>query len=162
MTHQYKVNDKKYQGKRLDIFLSENLVELSRSKIKYLIKNSKVLVNGEIEDPDYKISLNDKIKIDIEKSKESINEFIRNKGDTAYHPSCTCKMGNDESSVVNEELKVYGIDKLRVVDASIMPNIITGNLNAATVMIAEKASDLILNRSPLELEEHNFYRANYN
>ena len=97
-----------------------------------------------------------------EKSKESINEFIRNKGDTAYHPSCTCKMGNDESSVVNEELKVYGIDKLRVVDASIMPNIITGNLNAATVMIAEKASDLILKRSPLELEEHNFYRANYN
>ena len=71
-------------------------------------------------------------------------------------------MGNDESSVVNEDLKVYGIDKLRVVDASIMPNIITGNLNAATVMIAEKASDLILKRSPLELEEHNFYRANYN
>ena len=54
-------------------------------------------------------------------------------------------MGKDNLSVVDEELKVYGIDGLRVIDASIMPNIITGNLNASTVMIAEKASDLIAN-----------------
>ena len=53
-------------------------------------------------------------------------------------------MGKDNLSVVDEELKVYGIDGLRVIDASIMPNIITGNLNASTVMIAEKASDMIL------------------
>ena len=76
---------------------------------------------------------------------EDLNNFIRDKGDTAYHPSCTCKMGKDNLSVVDEELKVYGIDGLRVIDASIMPNIITGNLNASTVMIAEKASDLIIN-----------------
>ena len=98
----------------------------------------------------------------LETSKESLNEFIRSKGDTAYHPSCTCKMGNDDTSVVNEELKVNGIENLRVVDASVMPNIITGNLNATTVMIAEKASDLILNHAPLKSEEHDFFRINYN
>ena len=73
-----------------------------------------------------------------------LNKFIRDKGDTAYHPSCTCKMGKDETSVVDEELKVYGIDNLRIVDASVMPNIITGNLNASTVMIAEKASEMLI------------------
>ena len=91
--------------------------------------------------------------------KNKINEFIKNKGDTAYHPSCTCKMGKDELSVVDEELKVYGIENLRVVDASIMPNIITGNLNATTVMIAEKASDLILKKETLPEVETSFYRA---
>ena len=96
----------------------------------------------------------------INSSAESdLNEFIKNKGDTAYHPSCTCKMGKDELSVVDEELKVYGIENLRVVDASIMPNIITGNLNATTVMIAEKASDLILKKETLPDVETSFYRA---
>ena len=93
------------------------------------------------------------------KSDSDLNEFIKSKGDTAYHPSCTCKMGKDELSVVDEELKVYGIDNLRVVDASIMPNIITGNLNATTVMIAEKASDLILRKELKAAEEIDFYRA---
>ena len=92
-------------------------------------------------------------------SEGDLNEFIKNKGDTAYHPSCTCKMGKDELSVVDEELKVYGIENLRVVDASIMPNIITGNLNATTVMIAEKASDLILKKETLPDVETSFYRA---
>ena len=93
------------------------------------------------------------------KSDSDLNEFIKSKGDTAYHPSCTCKMGKDELSVVDEELKVYGVDNLRVVDASIMPNIITGNLNATTVMIAEKASDLILRKELKAAEEIDFYRA---
>ena len=75
---------------------------------------------------------------------EDLNNFIREKGDTAYHPSCTCKMGKDNMSVVDEQLRVYGVDNLRIVDASIMPNIITGNLNASTVMIAEKAADMII------------------
>ena len=92
-------------------------------------------------------------------SVEDLNEFIRNKGDTAYHPCGTCKMGNDNLSVVDEELKVYGIENLRVVDASIMPNIITGNLNASTIMIAEKAADLVLKKNPLESENIDFYRA---
>ena len=87
-----------------------------------------------------------------------LNEFIRSRGDTAYHPCGTCKMGKDSTSVVNEKLQVYGVENLRVVDASIMPKIITGNLNAATVMIAEKAADYILGNS-MATNNVEFYRA---
>jgi len=92
-------------------------------------------------------------------SDDGLNNFIRSKGDTAYHPSCTCKMGNDDMSVVDQDLKVYGVEKLRVVDASITPNIVSGNLNATTVMIAEKASDLIQNKITAEKVNIEFYKA---
>ena len=72
-------------------------------------------------------------------------EYIRSKADTAYHPCGTCKMGVDEMSVVDENLKVKGIQNLRVVDASVIPEIPSANLNAPTLMIAEKAADCILN-----------------
>ena len=91
-------------------------------------------------------------------SDTELNEFIKNKGDTAYHPCGTCKMGKDNTSVVNEKLQVYGVENLRVIDASIMPKIITGNLNATTVMIAEKASDYILGKS-LKTNNVEFFRA---
>jgi choline dehydrogenase len=78
-------------------------------------------------------------------SKAEMREFIRKKIETAYHPCGTCKMGIDEMSVVDPRGKVYGIENLRVADASIMPSVTSGNLNAPTIMLAERISDLILN-----------------
>ncbi|SUB72705.1 Choline dehydrogenase [Pluralibacter gergoviae] len=68
---------------------------------------------------------------------------MRNHAETAFHPCGTCKMGYDEMAVVDGEGRVHGMEGLRVVDASIMPVIITGNLNATTIMIGEKIADAI-------------------
>ncbi|MEG4105678.1 GMC family oxidoreductase N-terminal domain-containing protein [Microcoleus sp. S13_C5] len=76
-------------------------------------------------------------------SDEAIRAYIRKACETAHHPVGTCKMGVDESAVVDPELRVHGVDGLRVVDASIMPTLTTGNTNAPTIMIGEKAADLI-------------------
>jgi choline dehydrogenase len=75
---------------------------------------------------------------------ESILEWARNTATTIYHPTGTCKMGQDKMAVVDERLRVYGVQNLRVADASIMPSITSGNTNAPTIMIGEKLSDLIL------------------
>jgi choline dehydrogenase len=79
-------------------------------------------------------------------SDEGIIAHIKKSVETIYHPVGTCKMGNDEMAVVNEKLQVHGLKNLRIADASIMPTIVSGNTNAACIMIGEKAADLILNR----------------
>ena len=77
---------------------------------------------------------------------EQILEYCRNEGGSVYHPVGTCKMGaaNDARAVVDNELKVHGLHALRVVDASIFPNLVSGNTHAPTVAVAEKAADMIL------------------
>ena len=98
---------------------------------------------------------------DAVQSDEQIDEFVREKVESAYHPSCSCRMGdvNDPLAVVDPETRVRGVEALRVVDSSIMPSITTGNLNAPTIMLAEKAADHILGRNPLAPSDAPFYQA---
>ncbi len=77
-------------------------------------------------------------------SDEQIMDFVRRNSQTLYHPVGTCRMGSGAMAVVDARLRVHGVQALRVVDASVMPTIVSGNTNAPTIMIAEKASDLIL------------------
>ena len=86
--------------------------------------------------------------IDVQSDKE-IDAFVRQSVESAYHPSCSCKMGTDEMAVVDSDTKVHGIERLRVVDSSVFPTIPNGNLNAPTIMVAERAADLILGRKTL-------------
>ena len=71
-------------------------------------------------------------------------EYARNTGTTVYHPTSTCRMGPDANAVVDERLRVRGFERLRVIDASVMPTLVSGNTNAAAVMIGEKGSDMVL------------------
>ena len=72
------------------------------------------------------------------RSEDEILEFVRRKAESIYHPIGTCKMGNDESAVVDPALNVIGLEGLSVVDASVMPTLVSGNTNAPAIMIAEK------------------------
>ncbi|WFQ81266.1 choline dehydrogenase [Xenorhabdus sp. SF857] len=93
-------------------------------------------------------------------SDAQLDAFIREHAETAFHPSCSCKMGTDEMAVVDGQGRVHGIENLRVIDASIMPTIITGNLNATTIMMAEKIADKIRAISPLPRSQAKYYIAN--
>ncbi|KAJ3586090.1 hypothetical protein NHX12_012491 [Muraenolepis orangiensis] len=93
-------------------------------------------------------------------SDAEIDAFVRRKADSAYHPSCTCRMGaaSDAAAVVDPAARVLGLEGIRVVDASIMPSVVSGNLNAPTVMMAEKAADMVRGRPALVDPEVPVYR----
>jgi choline dehydrogenase len=95
------------------------------------------------------------------KTDQEIDAHLRRKAESAYHPSCSCKMGlaTDPLAVVDDEGRVHGVDALRVIDASIIPNVVSGNLNAPTIMIAEKLSDAILGITPLPRSDAAVYLA---
>ncbi|PAU63251.1 choline dehydrogenase [Pseudomonas indica] len=93
-------------------------------------------------------------------SDADLDRFVREHAETAFHPSCSCKMGEDDMAVVDGQGRVHGLDGLRVIDASIMPLITTGNLNAPTIMMAEKLADKIRGRTPLPRSNAPYYVAN--
>jgi choline dehydrogenase len=84
---------------------------------------------------------------------DHIDEFIRKTAVTAHHPSCTCQMGASEDCVLDSELKVRGVESLRVIDASAMPDLVSGNINAAVLMIAEKGAAMVRGETPLPSAE---------
>jgi choline dehydrogenase len=100
----------------------------------------------------------DDIRLDDIKPESSerseIESFIRKNASTSWHPACTCRMGTDPRAVVDAELRVHGIANLRICDASVMPSIVSGTINAPVVMIAEKGADLIANKPPLILHSN--------
>ena len=89
---------------------------------------------------------------------EEILDFVANEGESAYHPSCTCAMGTHDMAVTDPELRVHGVEGLRVVDASVMPYVTNGNIYAPTMMIAEKAADMILGNTPLAPDNSPYYK----
>ena len=92
-------------------------------------------------------------------SDEQILDWVARDAETALHPSCTCRMGTDAGAVVDpRSLRVHGLDRLRVVDASVFPYIPNGNIYAPVMMVAEKAADLILGNTPLPRAEVEFHR----
>ncbi len=89
---------------------------------------------------------------------EEILDFVAREGESAYHPSCTCAMGTHDMAVTDSELKVHGVEGLRVIDASVMPYVTNGNIYAPVMMIAEKAADIILGNTPLTPENVPFHK----
>ncbi len=80
----------------------------------------------------------------------SLDAYMRRTGKSTNHPSCTCRMGVDGDAVVDGEGRVRGVESLRVIDASILPAVTSGNINAPTIMVAEKLADSVLGKPPLD------------
>ena len=92
-------------------------------------------------------------------SDDELDDYIRSDAQTDYHPTSTCRMGTDQTAVVDAQCRVHGIESLRVIDASVMPQVTSSNTNAPTIMIAEKAADMIRGVPPLPASDIDFYRA---
>ncbi|PPR45538.1 MAG: Oxygen-dependent choline dehydrogenase [Alphaproteobacteria bacterium MarineAlpha5_Bin8] len=132
-------------------FIQFNYLEAEEDLIQ--MRDSISIANKIFSQPSLSSYLGDQLRPGYNcKNNEELDQIIKDTSDTAYHPSCTNKMGIDDFSVVDSETKVHGIRNLRVIDSSIMPDIVSGNLNAATLMIAEKASDIILGKEESEIQ----------
>ena len=121
------------------------------------MRDSVKIANKIFKQNSMKKYLGDQLRPGYNATNDELDNIIRETADTAYHPSCTNKMGVDKMSVVDQETKVYGVDNLRVIDSSIMPDILSGNINAGTIMIAEKAADMIKGNQedPIEAKFYN-------
>ena len=133
---------------------SDNYLDSPKIQFNYLedeedlqqMRDSVKIANKIFKQDCMKKYLGDQLRPGYETNEKELDAIIRETADTAYHPSCTNKMGVDNLSVVDQETKVHGLDNIRVIDSSIMPDILSGNLNAGTIMIAEKAADMIMGR----------------
>ncbi len=144
---------------------SDNYLDSPKIQFNYLedeedlqqMRDSVKIANKIFKQDSMKKYLGDQLRPGYETNDKELDAIIRETADTAYHPSCTNKMGVDNLSVVDQETKVHGLDNIRVIDSSIMPDILSGNLNAGTIMIAEKAADMIMNKQedPINAEFYN-------
>lgn len=123
--------------------------EQDRKEMREGIKLTREILNQKAFDPfrGAEIAPGPSVTTDAE-----IDAFVRQHAESAYHPSCTCAMGNDELAVVDGDARVHGLEGLRVIDASIMPDVISGNLNVPTIMMAEKLSDAVRGKPALPPE----------
>ena len=144
---------------------SNNYLDSPKIQFNYLeneedlqqMRDSVKIANKIFKQDSMKKYLGDQLRPGYDTTDEELDNIIRETADTAYHPSCTNKMGVDKLSVVDQETKVHGLDNIRVIDSSIMPDILSGNLNAGTIMIAEKAADMIMGKQedPIDAEFYN-------
>ena len=121
------------------------------------MRDSVKIANKIFKQNSMKKYLGDQLRPGYNATNDELDNIIRETADTAYHPSCTNKMGVDKMSVVDQETKVNAVDNLRVIDSSNMPDILSGNINAGTIMIAEKAADMIKGNQedPIEAKFYN-------
>ncbi|SDS57652.1 choline dehydrogenase [Halopseudomonas xinjiangensis] len=120
--------------------------EADREAFRDCVRLSREIIHQQAMDEYRGAEIQPGVEVDTD---EEIDAFVRGAVESAYHPSCSCKMGTDEMAVVDPQTRVHGIQSLRVVDSSIFPTIPNGNLNAPTIMVAERAADIIRGFEPL-------------